>query len=257
MNPSKHPITKEPTEKPTIQPITQKPTKKPSMNPTRHPITTEPSEKPTTQPTTQKPTKIPSKIPTQSPVTTEIPTYLLSVNPTKALACGNDRCEDGESSFSCPVDCSNVILEAHPEGKSGAPGVMFDLTASRDVIVRSFGFYTDAIRNDVVEVYTRPGSYSGYEGDEAGWILIHSKSVDQMGRNVLTELGDFDTDVTIKEGATQAFFITSNYYLMYDKGTAEGHVLNSDGSLSIYEGEYIDIAHLELYFLKYHSSHTI
>ena len=183
--------------------------------------------------------------------------YQFSYDVPLMAICGNDRCEDGESSFSCPVDCSNVILEAHPEGKSGAPGVMFDLTASRDVIVRSFGFYTDAIRNDVVEVYTRPGSYSGYEGDEAGWILIHSKSVDQMGRNVLTELGDFDTDVTIKEGATQAFFITSNYYLMYDKGTAEGHVLNSDGSLSIYEGEYIDIAHLELYFLKYHSSHTI
>ena len=183
--------------------------------------------------------------------------YQFSYDVPLMAICGNDRCEDGESSFSCPVDCSNVILEAHPEGKSGAPGVMFDLTASRDVIVRSFGFYTDAIRNDVIEVYTRPGSYSGYEGDEAGWILIHSKSVDQMGRNVLTELGDFDTDVTIKEGATQAFFITSNYYLMYDKGTAEGQVLNSDGSLSIYEGEYIDIAHLELYFLKYHSSHTI
>ena len=183
--------------------------------------------------------------------------YQFSYDVPLMAICGNDRCEDGESSFSCPVDCSNVILEAHPEGKSGAPGVMFDLTASRDVIVRSFGFYTDAIRNDVVEVYTRPGSYSGYEGDEAGWILIHSKSVDQMGRNVLTELGDFDTDVTIKEGATQAFFITSNYYLMYDKGTAEGQVLNSDGSLSIYEGECIDFAHLELYFLKYHSSHTI
>ena len=185
------------------------------------------------QPITKKPTKTPTNTPTQSPVTTTTPTYLPSNR------CGNDRCEDGENSLSCPVDCSNVILAAHDEGKSGAPGVMFDLKASRDVVVRSFGFYTDAARNDIVEVYTRPGSYSGYEHDEDGWLLVHSKSVDQMGRNVLTELGDFDTDVVIKKGATQAFFITTNYFIMYDKGTSEGQVLNSDVSLNIYEGELV------------------
>jgi hypothetical protein len=114
---------------------------------------------------------------------------------------------------------------------------MFDVTASRDVLVRSFEFYTDATRNDVVEVYTRPGSYSGHEVDQSGWSLVYSKNVNQMGRTILTKLGDFNTAVHIQKGSTQSFFIVTNYFLMYDTGTAEGQILSSDDSLIVYEGE--------------------
>eukprot|EP00804_Cyclotella_cryptica_P000056 CCRYP_013735-RB/>CCRYP_013735-RB protein AED:0.36 eAED:0.36 QI:497/1/1/1/1/1/4/262/210 len=113
---------------------------------------------------------------------------------------------------------------------------MFDLIASRDVVIRSFDFYTDAMRNATVEVYTRPGSYSGNELVVSGWTLIHSKNVTQMGRNTLTTLGDFDTGVTIRAGSTQSFFIYTGFYIMYDVGNAEGQVLASDASLAILEG---------------------
>jgi hypothetical protein len=146
----------------------------------------------------------------------------------------------GETSSSCPQDCANIVLTAHNAGTNGAPGVMFDLMASRDVVVRSFDFYTDAARTDVVEVYTRPGSYSGNEREESGWTLIYSKNVTQMGRNILTKLGDFNTGVEIHAGVIQSFFIYTGFYIMYDVGNVEGQVLASDASLKIYEGEIVE-----------------
>lgn len=142
-----------------------------------------------------------------------------------------------ETSSSCPQDCANIVLTAHNAGTNGAPGVMFDLTASRDVVVRSFDFYTDAARTDVVEVYTRPGSYIGNELVVSGWTLIYSKNVTQMGRTILTKLGDFNTGVAVLAGSTRSFFIYTGFYIMYDRGTAEGQVLASDASLTINQGE--------------------
>eukprot|EP00804_Cyclotella_cryptica_P000077 CCRYP_013734-RC/>CCRYP_013734-RC protein AED:0.05 eAED:0.05 QI:386/1/1/1/0.62/0.55/9/209/1800 len=221
---------------PSKKPVTSSPTRYPSFNPTKRPVTPVPTEQPTRRPTA-KPTAVPSNIPTQPP-SSSTPTNRPSTNPTSppSDSCDNGTCESNETSSSCPQDCANVILTAHDAGTNGAPGIMFDLMASRDVVVRSFDFYTDAARYDVVEVYTRLGGYSGNELVVSGWTLIHSKNVTQMGRNTLTTLGDFDTGVTIRAGSTQSFFIYTGFYIMYDKGTVEGQVLASDASLVIYEG---------------------
>ena len=236
LKPTRQPVTPKPSATPTGIP-TQPPTSKPTLYPSKAP-THQPSFKPTRQPVTPKPTAAPTHIPTRAPIT-PIPTAAPSKTPTAAPTerCGNGTCEIDETSTSCSQDCLNIIMTAHNEGNTGAPGVMFDVVATRDIIVKSFDFYTDAKRKEVIEVYTRPGSYSGHELDETGWSLVHSKLVSQMGRNELTQLGDFDTDIIIRAGTTQGFYINSKYFIMYDKGTAEGQILSSDASLAVYEGE--------------------
>ena len=202
----------------------------PSKNPVTSLPTIRPTQKPSQQPITYLPTPRPvSSSPSKNPIASP------STSPSNN--CGNGTCEAEESSTSCSQDCSNIVLTAHENGRSGAPGVMFDITASRDIVVKSFEFYTDAIRNDTVEVYTRPGSFEGFELDEFGWTLVYNKTVDQMGRQTLTDLGDFDTGVTVRAGARQSFFIVTNFFMMYDKGAAEGQVLSSDASLTVYEGK--------------------
>lgn len=166
------------------------------------------------------------------------------ITPTKkptsqpTFECNNDgTCQAQESATTCPQDCANISLDGVTGGTNfGAPGVMFDLTSKRDVTVKSFDIYTDAVRNDVIQVYTRPGTYQGHELAQAGWELIFSKNVFQMGRDVPTELSGFSSTVTIPAGSTQAFFITSNFYIMYDKGTVEGGVLSENQSLIIRQG---------------------
>jgi hypothetical protein len=113
---------------------------------------------------------------------------------------------------------------------------MFDITASRDLLVRSFDFNTADKRNDLVQVYTRSGSFSGHELDESGWQLVYSKNTTYMGRNILTTLGDFDTGVTIRAGESRAFVILTAHFILYDMGNLEGDVLASDESLTIFEG---------------------
>ena len=113
---------------------------------------------------------------------------------------------------------------------------MFDLSSSRNVVITSLDIYTDDIRSDAIEVYTRSGSYSGHEVNETGWMLIYNKTVSQQGRFNLTKLGDFEYETTIQGGDTHAFYIYSENTIMYDTGTEEGAVSNNDTSLIIYEG---------------------
>lgn len=158
-----------------------------------------------------------------------------------ATSCSDGICDVSETSNSCPQDCANRSLNGTNAGTNGGQGVMFEVVAKRDVTVKSFSFYTDAARTGVIEVYTRVGTYGGYELVSAGWSLVYNKTVTQNGRDVLTLLGDFTTGVTIPSGSKQSFYITTavNNYVMYEyrAGTVEGAVLSEDNALILYYGE--------------------
>lgn len=113
---------------------------------------------------------------------------------------------------------------------------MFDLSAKRDLLVKALEHFTSDKRNELIEVYTRPGSYSGFELEGDGWELVYSNIATQMGRNIVTTL-KLDKEVAIRGGETQSFFIITNNFIMYDSGAVEGDVLNEDESLTIYEGK--------------------
>jgi hypothetical protein len=183
------------------------PSKKPSTSPTAHP-------------TTASPTSSPSARPTLSPLD----------------SCDNGICEAHESTATCLFDCSDLVLIANGIGNRGAQGTMFQIKAKRDIAVTSFDFYGSSIRRDLVEVYTRAGSYKGHELSETGWTLLFSDDVDQLGRNDLAQIGGLDTEVAIAADEVQSFFIWTENVLMYSGGNREGGLHSSNDAVEFYEG---------------------
>ena len=153
--------------------------------------------------------------------------------------CGNGICSSVESASSCPADCMELELQASNIGRHGAPGTMFNLYSTRAVSIYSFDFYSGSpAQNQHVQVYTRAGKYSGFELKEDGWILVYdNESIELLGGNIPTLLGDFDTSVTIPSGTFQSFFIwIPTNRVRYMKGSSEGALFAQDDKLQLYEG---------------------
>ena len=114
---------------------------------------------------------------------------------------------------------------------------MFTIKALRDISVTSIVLNSVARGVGEVKVYSRTGSYRGYDQASEGWTLIYSNStVTHKGRGQPTEIGSFSSAVSISSGATQSFFVTSSIGLAYQAGTEEGAPFVNDGSVIIYQG---------------------
>ena len=151
--------------------------------------------------------------------------------------CGDSKCSGKETSGSCPADCAANELLTTFEFSLGSSGNMFSIKALRDISVTSFVLNSVARGVGEVKVYTRVGSYSGYEQSSEGWTLIHSNStVTHKGRGQPTEIGSFNSALPIYNGVTQSFFVTSSIGLAYQAGTEEGAPFVNDGSVIIYQG---------------------
>lgn len=124
---------------------------------------------------------------------------LTESSPTLSPTCGDGICSKGEAVRGCPQDCGNLELQASDVGQRGSNGVMFYVKARRDISITSLDFYTGTqTANQEVQVYTRAGKYTNFELNEDGWEIVHDRdSVNLLGGNRPTELGDFDTSVTI------------------------------------------------------------
>ena len=114
---------------------------------------------------------------------------------------------------------------------------MFTVKALRDISVTSLVLNSVARGVGAVKVYTRTGSYRGYEQSDEGWKLIYSNStVTHNRRGQPTAIGEFNSAVSIYNGVTQSFFVTSSIGLAYQAGTEEGALFVNDGSVIIYQG---------------------
>jgi hypothetical protein len=114
---------------------------------------------------------------------------------------------------------------------------MFSIKALRDISVTSLVLNSVGRGDGAVKVYTRVGGYRGYELSSDGWTLVYSNSVvTHAGRGQPTEIGAFSSAVSIYNGVTQSFFVTSSIGLAYSAGTEEGAALVNDDSVIIYQG---------------------
>ncbi|KAL9181023.1 hypothetical protein ACHAXT_009828 [Thalassiosira profunda] len=156
---------------------------------------------------------------------------------TTAAVCGDSVCGIDESSESCPVDCAGRELETTFDFSLGSGGVVFELKAKRDVSVSSLVINAMARGQGAVKVYTRDGSYSGHVQSSDGWTLIYDNpALVHNRRGQPTELGDFDSAVSVDGGSVRSFFVVSSKNVVYQEGTAEGAPFAEDESLVIFEG---------------------
>ena len=131
-------------------------------------------------------------------------------------------------------------LKTTMEGGHGQSGNTLDCVAINDVEILGISHsHTNTLDMVDVEVYTKSGTYRGFERDESSWTLIGTVSVKGSGKGQRTLLPEdlFDTPVTVNAGETQAFYITlTTAQMRYSDGDALGAVYAEDANLKILQG---------------------
>lgn len=115
-------------------------------------------------------------------------------------------------------------------------GNMFDIYATNTVTIDSFDAHP--MGNTTIEIYYRPGSYSGFVTSSAGWTLVGSAAVTANPTGTPTPI-PVAVNVTIPAGQTYAFYVTSSntsVSLNYSNGTTEGATYASDANIIFREG---------------------
>jgi len=130
-------------------------------------------------------------------------------------------------------------------GEMGSYGVMFDILAGKSaIIISSLDLHVRKNPGDrnaiiAVKVYSKEGSYIGYETQQSKWNLICSASItpaDYYKRTVINE-NEFQA-VTLDAFDTRAFYVMLDKAdLRYSKGTKIGGVASYNSDLKILEGK--------------------
>ena len=85
-----------------------------------------------------------------------------------------------------------------------------------------------------MRVYTREGSYAG-SSSTGGWTIIYSGLVDQLGVGQSTFLGRFLTNVVVRSGAYQSFYVVAEGGLVDSEGSQEFTAFASDNCVQLCE----------------------
>ena len=121
---------------------------------------------------------------------------------------------------------------------NGSGGVFMDFTAGAAAIAVTgfdayFGFPGGAVS---VEVYTRPGSYVGFDNNAAGWTLHETVNTTSAGTTTLAPLG-LTTSISIGAGQTVAIYLhslTSGEGMRYNGTSILPQTTWSDANLTVF-----------------------
>uniref|UniRef100_A0A7S2KW41 Uncharacterized protein n=1 Tax=Leptocylindrus danicus TaxID=163516 RepID=A0A7S2KW41_9STRA len=163
-------------------------------------------------------------------------------------ACGGGKLRDLDAPSDMPSVSMNPTISPAPtpkehelvttfEGGNGANGNIFDLVALRYLAIREFDVHTDSQFSDVM-VYSKSGSYIGYEYQESAWTFILETEVVGKGEGNRTPLpANTTVDVEIMPDESAAFCIILSSGVSYTNGDYPGNQLfASNDHLKFYEG---------------------
>ena len=100
-------------------------------------------------------------------------------------------------------------LEPNLEYGSQVYGQMFDIVCIKSpIIIKRFDLHMTLDGGVTsIEIYTKQGSYTGYENNSSEWERIYSDSIRVITSNDWTILSDFLNPITVLAQQTQAFYI--------------------------------------------------
>lgn len=131
-------------------------------------------------------------------------------------------------------------LETTMGGGNGQAGNMFHCVATNDIEIHGIShIHANTLDMVDVEVYTKTGTYRGFEKDESEWTLIATASVKGSGKGERTLLPQdlFDAPISVNAGNTQAFYVTlTTAQMRYSDGDEVGAVYASSPDLQILQG---------------------
>ena len=146
-----------------------------------------------------------------------------------------------EISLSSDVDRRLVRegrLETLISGENGSYGSMFNIRAKEDILISSLDFYCDLDKSVTYEVYTKHGTYVGYENSPDDWTMISTGSIQSQGLLSPTKIEDFEEKIIMDASETRAFYVTlrtPDLRYTTNIGT-EGDVFVEDDNLEILIG---------------------
>jgi hypothetical protein len=135
----------------------------------------------------------------------------LGENTTEITVWGVDPTTGDEFSGTAEItivgDGSPGSLETAP-ANNGSGGVFMDLTPTTLVHVTSFEApFTGTAGSTVeVEVWTRPGSYVGFDGSADGWTLTQTVTVTRAGSTVNAPI-ELETPIALEAGETTGVYL--------------------------------------------------
>ncbi|KAL3763461.1 hypothetical protein ACHAW5_002713 [Stephanodiscus triporus] len=182
-------------------------------------------------------TPSPSEGSTPNPVTAApAPTPKPSID--TSMGCGDEMCDATETDGTCQADCEGIVLKVAGEGDvTSAPGTMFSVFSSRDVVLMSLDFYSDFQGVERVEVYMKRGAFEGHVSDRSAWKQVYNNYLDLGGSSISTQLNlNNRNGVPIPADEQVSFFIYTNSGVRGNVGTATGGTLTNDHVLTIFQG---------------------
>ena len=125
------------------------------------------------------------------------------------------------------------------DNRFGNAGNMFVLKniGNHPITITRFAVNTMSEGSPTVNVYSKPGSYIGYEYIASAWTLLHSESdIVPMGSGNPTWLSPLTTTITMQPRSNHSFFIHLSTGINYQNGAQEGLLYASDQHIEFYEG---------------------
>ena len=171
-------------------------------------------------------------------------------NPVAGPACDcnydvtNDSCSVSfENKYTCPSDCNQPReqFSAPIDGTSGQAGNLFDIEAVKEIQILGFDIRIQGgVTNFTAEVYTKAGTYVGFESNAAAWTLIQRATGVRNTGGALTPLPLLPNPIVIPAGAKQSFYVTITVNgLLYTNiaPQTEGSVFDEDSNLKLLIGK--------------------
>ena len=179
------------------------------------------SLRPSEAPSMRIQTQAPSLSSAPSLIDSEFSSFPIAASPTPSVSVFPS--ETPQTNFTASptaeafCDSLNTLLDgAAPQQ---VPALVFDLNAISDITVNEISLHLNNEVDLVVEIWTKEGTWSldgvypyvGTAWDRTGWTQIKRiESVTGKGPSQLTNIGAFDTPVTLAAGSVQSFYIWTN-----------------------------------------------
>ena len=163
--------------------------------------------------------------------------------PKGAYSFVNDGVDFGDSCMPSGATVANIGLS----GASKYYGVMFDIQAVNNIVVRRFSdIHTSANKAYTLKVFTKNGSYKGYERSPEAWTLVSQQILTGSGYKQFTSTNevDFNQVVPILAQTTQAFYVVidlPDQVFLRSSSLTEGRPYKSFDDLVVKTGVYNEL----------------
>lgn len=142
------------------------------------------------------------------------------------------------------IDCAcstTIYPSSNPVSNNGWEGYMFDIGAvSKNVTILTLSVHLDATVT-TVQMYSKAGTYSGFEGNAAAWTSLGTANVSPPAGGGITTI-PLTLNVTIPAGQVAGFYFAVPGANLQSNGVnyITGATLEGDAEIDVYGGSGVD-----------------